>query len=101
MFSPFDNQTTMKGQTTMTRGGYREGAGRKRQHPEGEPRPRNRQAVQISLLPDELEQLTALCDELGLNRSDLVRRVIEHGWLFRLTNEQLNALRSLAKVGDD
>lgn len=85
----------------MTRGGQREGAGRKRQYPEGEPRPRNRQPVQISLLPEELEQLTALCDELGLNRSDFVRKAIQHAWLFRLTDVQLNALRSLANVGDD
>lgn len=82
-------------------GGAGRGQGRKRMHPEGQPRPRRTQATTISLYPDEIEQLTKLLQELGgMERSEFVRRSIRHGWIFKLTDAQLEALRTLAGLAE-
>lgn len=90
--------------TTMTRGGARQpgpgkALGRPRLHPEGEPRPRATKSTTISLYPDELEKLTQLCEELGIDRSEFVRRAMANAWLLRLPPAQLDALRALAEGG--
>ena len=38
-----------------------------------------RKAVSLSLQPDEIEALDALCAQMGLNRSDFVRYAMRHG----------------------
>lgn len=89
--------------TTMPRGGARtpgagKALGRPRLHPEGE-RERIAKTISASLNPDEYERLKALLAELKINQSDFLRRCLKHAWLFRLTDAQLDALRSLAEGG--
>lgn len=78
--------------------GKRPGPGRPRQHPEGQPRPRRTTSNAISLYPDEWTQFNELLQALGsgekpLPRSEFVRRAIRAGWVFQLTDAQLEALR--------
>lgn len=86
-------------------GGKRTGSGRPRQHPEGQPRPRRTTSNTISLYPDEWEQFDELLRTLGsgkkpLPRSELVRRAIRAGWVFHLTDAQLEALRIIVESPD-
>lgn len=90
--------------TTMPRGGARtpgagKALGRPRLHPEGAPRPRATKSTTISLYPDELEKLTEICEGLGIDRSEFVRRAMANAWLFKLSDTQLDALRKLTEGG--
>lgn len=83
-------------------GGTRPGSGRKRQHPEGQPRPRRTTSNAISLYPDEWEQFNKLLQALGsedkpLPRSEFVRRAIRAGWVLQLTDAQLEVLRVIVE----
>jgi hypothetical protein len=86
--------------TVMPRGGARKpGPGKRMGRPPGTGAGVKRLAVSISLQPEELDCLTSLCEKLGMDRSEFVRRSMANAWLFRLTDAQLDALRSLVEGG--
>lgn len=49
--------------------------------------------VAFSLYPEEKEQLSQVCETTGLTQSDLLRKAIQHPWIFRMTDEQLSTLQ--------
>lgn len=71
------------------RGGVREaGEGKKLGRPTGSGSGRKRQGVIISLQPEELERLDAICSQMNVNRSDFVRFAMKHsGVLLALKQE--------------
>jgi len=63
------------------------------------PAEEQRKQLQISLSPEEAELLEAILDEMGLNRSDFVRRAMQLHWLLALSDEQIAALRVVVGIG--
>ncbi len=75
----------------------RKGPGRPRIHLPGEKPTRKSKPRSVSLTDEENQRLANLCAKLDLDRSEFVRRALRHGWLFRLTDAQLDALRTLGR----
>ncbi len=63
------------------------------------PADEQRKQLQISLSPAEADRLEQICADVGLNRSDFVRRAMALHWLLALSDEQIAALRVVAGIG--